>query len=338
MRQGTVASGVVGVAPSETWQSSIAMMTGIPPDQESAAITPLWSAASKNGVRTAAVYWPGTESGSLDFSFPAPLQRRRGDNVLFEDVARKAMPAGLADRVEKASPGFQKTLWTDASAESAALYLLRAEKPDLLLIEFTDVETEERETRMISVYARQILEDEDDRVGRIAAAISADTVLALVSGHGFENEDYIVRPRVLMKVPVEVQDGLIGTTSRAVAERVRMLMKDGRQHGIAREVPMTEVAAKAPSLANWVAAFDTPTNFVAKADEKGPALGPGSHLAVDGLWPGRPGYRSVFILAGPDIPARRIGEIDLLQIAPTIAGLVGVELPQARARSLWPVN
>ncbi len=333
-----MASGVVGVAPSETWESGIAMMTGTPPGPEAGSLSSLWNAASRSGIRTAAVYWPGAEGGPIDFSFPPPLQAHRSENVQFDDVARKAAPTGIVDGIEKSSPGFQKTLWTDTSAETAVLYLLRTEKPDLLLIGFTDVETEQVETRMISVYARQILEDEDDRIGQILATVSPDTVVALVSGHGFENEDYVVRAGALLKTPVEVQDGLIGTKSITVAERLRALMKDGHQHGIAREVPMAEVRAKAPAISGWVAAFDTPTNFVASADDKGPALGPGSHLAVSGLWPGRPGYRSVFILAGPGVPARRIGEIDLLQFAPTFAAIVGIELPLAKAKSLWPLQ
>jgi len=59
-------------------------------------------------------------------------------------------------------------------------------------------------------------------------------------------------------------------------------------------------------------------------------------MGVSGLWPTRPGYRSVFVIAGEGIPARKIGEIDLLQIAPTLADAIGVELPPARGKSLWP--
>jgi hypothetical protein len=100
---------------------------------------------------------------------------------------------------------------------------------------------------------------------------------------------------------------------------------------------MAEVRAKAPSILNWVAAFDTPPNYVASAQDRGPALGPGTHLGVSGFWPTRPGYRSVFMISGEGVPARRIGEIDLLQIAPTLADVIGVALPQAKRKSLWPL-
>jgi hypothetical protein len=333
IRQGTVASGVIGVAPSDTWPSQISMVTGGPPSEDG---TPLWLAAAKSGLKTAAVYWPGTTGAEIGFDFPAPKEPPRDHNVPFDDVARKASPPGVVDRIEMSSPGFQKVLWDDTSATRAAVYLLRVEKPDLLLVQLTDVDSEQRETTAFGVYARQALENDDDLIGQILAAVPTGVVVALVSGHGAENENYIVRPRVLVKGPVEVKDGLIGTPDRSVAERLRQLMTDGHNHGLAREVPMAEVRAKAPSIANWVAAFDTPPNYVASAEDHGPALGPGTHQGISGLWPTRPGYRSVFVLSGEGVPARRVGEIDLLQMAPTLADVIGIELPQAKQKSLWP--
>jgi hypothetical protein len=293
-------------------------------------------------LKTASVNWPGTNGASeIAFNFPAIHEPRRGQNTPFEEVAQKATPAGLADRIEKAGAGFEKELWDDSSVSRAALYLLKSEKPDLLLVNFSEVASEQRETGALSVYARDMLENEDDMIGQILSAAPPETIFAVVSGNGFENENYIVRPRVLLKqgkLPesrVEVEDGLIGTSDPVVADRLRKLMADTHRHGLAREESLAQVRAKAPSLSHWVAAFDTPQNYVARPEESGPALGPGSHLGVDGLWPGRPGYRSVFLVAGEGIPAAKLGEIDLLQIAPTLADALGVRLPEAKGKSIW---
>jgi len=339
IRQGTAASGVIGVAPSDTWSSGISLVTGVRPGEEG---PPIWQAASKSGLRTGAVYWPGTTGAEIAFDFPAAHESQRKTDTQFDSVAQKASPAGIVDRIEAASRGFQKELWDDTSAARAAEYLLRTEKPDLLLVELTDIDAEQRETGALSIYARDALANDDDLIGQILAAAPGGTVVVLVSGHGFENENYIVRPRVLVKGPVEVEDGLIGTADRSVAQRLRMLMNDGHRHGLAREVPIAEVKAKAPAVSNpaiskWVAAFDTPPNYVASTEDRGPALGPGTHRGVSGLWPTRPGYRSVFVIAGEGVPARKLGEIDLLQIAPTLAGVIGVELPEAKRKSLWPL-
>jgi hypothetical protein len=333
MRQGAMASGVVGVAPSDPWPSHTSLITGAPPAEQNS--TPLWEAAMKNGLITGAVYWPETAGASIAFNFPAMPEERPGHDVQFGDIAKRSSPAGIADRIEKASPGFEKQLWDDNSSAQAAIYLLTTEKPDLMLVQFAGLDFEQRETGALSVYAREALETDDELIGQLFSKAPAPTIMALVSGHVFENENYIVRPRVLLKSGVEVTDGLIGATDRATAERLRKLMTDGHRHGIAREVPMSEVRARVPSLGHWAAAFDTPPNYVASPEDHGPALGPGTHLGVTGLWPTRPGYRSVFVIAGEGIQPRKLGEIDLLQIAPTLADALGVKLPQAKKMSLW---
>lgn len=334
MRDGAVAAGVVGVAPSDTTPSQTSLMTGAPPSEQAAT---LWQAAAKEGLKTASVYWPGAGGADLAFDFPASQDSARGHDVPFDAVAKQSSPPGVVDSIENAYPGFQKELWDDTSSARAATWLLANRKADLVLVSLTEVDSLQRETGALSIYARAALENDDELIGQMLAAAAPGTIVALVSGHGFENENYVVRPRVLVGQPrVEVVDGLIGTADPGVAARLRQLMKDGRRHGLAREVPMAEVKSKAPSLRKWVAAFDTPPNYVASAATRGPALGPGTHLGVSGLWPTRPGYRSVFVIAGAGAHARKLGEIDILQIAPTLADVVGVKLPQAPQSSLWP--
>ena len=59
-------------------------------------------------------------------------------------------------------------------------------------------------------------------------------------------------------------------------------------------------------------------------------------LTPDGRFMAGHAERSVFVIGGDSIPARTLGEIDLLQIAPTLADVIGIELPQAESKSLWP--
>jgi predicted AlkP superfamily pyrophosphatase or phosphodiesterase len=330
-RNGFWAGGVVGVAPSDSVPSEVSLMTGVLPSEQGVGLP---DAAAKNGLKVAAVYWPNTGRAQLAFNFPESPQQAR--DVAFDSVAQKSSPTGVIDVIEKAQPGFQKELWDDSSSASATIWLLKNRKADVVFVHLSDIDSEQRETGALGLYSRQALENDDELIGRILAAVPPGMIVALVSGHGFENENYVVRPNVLLKGSrVEVEDGLIGTRDPGVAERLRQYIKDGHRHGIAREVPMAEVKTKAPALGNWVAAFDTPQNYVAVAEDRGPALGPGTHKGVSGLWPTRPGYRSVFLISGQGITARQSGEIDLLQIAPTLADVIGVKLPQAKAGSLW---
>jgi len=358
MRDGASAT-VVGVAPSETWPAHASMMTGVSPwqngitapdlpaspgDRFFAAATlrtpALWDLATRAGMKVATVNWPSTLGADVAFDFPAYWQTLQGNAVPFDAMAQKSTPPGIADRVEKAFPSFEKQVWDDSSSANAATFLLANERPDLVLVHMSEVEEEQRETTARSIYARDTLETDDDLIGQMLAKMAPGTIVVLVSDHGFENDNRVVRPRVLLreagiKGRVEVADGLIGTADPAVAAHLKGLIGQGRKSGLAREVPMSEVRAKAPALGRWIAAFDTLPDYVASDEERGPAVGPGTHLGVSGFWPNRPGYRSVFVIAGDGVRAVKLGEIDMLQIAPTLAEALGIKLPVAKSSSLW---
>ncbi len=358
MKDGASAT-VVGVAPSSSWPSHASLVTGVSPwqngitaadlpakpgDQFFSSSTirtaPLWDVASAGGLKTASVFWPSTAGARIPFDLPDYWETRRNNAVRMEEVFAKSNPPGLADRVTKMFPAFQKELWDDTSSTDAAIYLLSNEQPDLLFVHFADIESEQHDTTALSIYAREILENDDDLIGQILKNVPQGTVIALVSGHGFENSNRVVRPRVLLrqagvKGNVEIEYGLIGATDQAVASALRKIAAQGVKSGIAREVKMTEVKARVPALGRWVAAFDTIPNCIASNEERGAGLGTGPHAGTDGLWPTRPNYRSVLILNGPTVKPVKLGEVDLLQIAPTLAEIVGVKLPAAKSQSLW---
>jgi predicted AlkP superfamily pyrophosphatase or phosphodiesterase len=348
MREGASAT-VIGVAPSETWPSDISLVTGVSPwqhgiianDQTGKPKTPaLWDVAMKSGLTVATIYWPVTVDAGVTFDFPEIRETRRADAIPFDAVAQKSTPAGIVDRIEKVFPSFEKQIWDDSDSANAATWLETADKPDLILVHLTEVDAEQHETTARSIYARDILETDDELIGQMLAKIAPGTIVAVVSDHGFENNNHVVRPRVMLKQAgikgrVEVADGLIGTPDPDVAAQLKKLVGQGRKSGIAREVPMAEVRARAPALGRWVAAFDTLPDYVASDEDHGPAVGPGTHLGTHLFWPTRPGYRAVFVLAGAGVHPVKLGEIDMLQIAPTLADVLGVKLPAAKSTSLW---
>jgi predicted AlkP superfamily pyrophosphatase or phosphodiesterase len=348
MREGASAT-VVGVAPSETWPSDISLVTGVSPwqhgiianDQAGKLKTPaLWDVAAKSGLTVATIYWPVTADASVAFDFPEIRETRRADAIPFDAVAQKSRPAGIVDRIEKMFPSFQKQIWDDSNSANAATYLEAVDKPDLILVHLTEVDAEQHETTARSIYARDILETDDELIGQMLAKMTPGTIVALVSDHGFENNNRVVRPRVMLKQAgikgrVEVADGLIGTPDPDVAAHLKTMVGQGRKFGIAREVPMAEVRARAPALGRWVAAFDTLPDSVASDEDHGPAIGPGTHLGAHLFWPTRPGDRAVFVLSGAGVHPVKLGEIDMLQIAPTLAEVLGVKLPAAKSTSLW---
>jgi len=60
----------------------------------------------------------------------------------------------------------------------------------------------------------------------------------------------------------------------------------------------------------------------------------GSHKGVHGLWPTHDSARALLILSGPGVRRVRLPEISMLDLAPTFAEILGVNLPAAKGTSL----
>ncbi len=355
--QGAMADGVIGVTPALSWPSLTTLVTGVPPkvhgvtsnepadkqrpawfSADSVNSQTLWQAAAARHLTTALLFWPATVGARVDFDCPEFWESHASSEVLFAPIADKCT-SGLVERIASVYPSFTKSLWTDSTGMQAATYLERFEQPDLTMVHITDLDVEEHETGALSLYSRDLLENEDELIGNALKVLPPHAVVAIVSDHGFETADHVVRPRVMLKQAkargsAEVRHGLIGTTDPSVAAALRKEI--GKKSGIAREVPLSEVRAFAPELTTWVAAFDTLPNYVASEEEKGAPVGLGTHKGVNDLWPTRPGYRASFVLWGDGVKAgTRLGEISMLDVAPTLADALGLKLPAAKGTSHW---
>ncbi len=344
-KQGAVADGVVGVMPDDTWSAATTVITGVSPSthhintkdgtaQLPAART-LWQAASSDRLKTALMFWPATAGARSDYNCPLIWDGHPELDPAFETVADKCTP-GFAQRVSSVYPVFSKAQWNDSTSLTGLRYLLQYDSPDLALIHIADLGQEEGETGAMSLYAREVLETDDEMIGQTLTNLPPHTQVAIVSDHGFETEDYIVRPRVLIgSKTVQVHSGVIGATSIRDAAALRKFV-GSRRSGIAREIPIKQVQDSIPGVSGWVAAFATMTNHVASESETGRAMSSGSHKGVHDFWPLRANFRSALIFSGDEIRPTHLGEVSILRVAPTLADILGVKLPDAHAASLWP--
>ena len=75
--------------------------------------------------------------------------------------------------------------------------------------------------------------------------------------------------------------------------------------------------------------------YIFGANTRGPLVVPVKTGGMHGYLPDLPDMRSSFFIAGPGIQARRsIGEIDMRDIAPTLAALLGLALPATEGRNV----
>ena len=344
-REGATAEGMIGVDPNDSWASATTMISGVTPQkhgiteatissQRSKSET-LWQAAGAEGFKTALLYWPSTVGAQADYNCPQYSEGKPEADLPFDAIATKCTP-GLVQRITSVYPVFSKSQWNDSTALLGLRYLLQYEKPDLSLVHIADLDQEQRETGALSLYSREILENQDEMIGQALAVVPEHTQIAIVSDHGFETEDFIVRPRVLISSrKPQVRKGLIGATNTADAAALRKLIGN-RRSGIAREVPLADVKPLVPEASGWTAAFSTLPNYVPSEAESGKGVSQGSHKGTYSFWPLRPNFRSTLILSGDQIRAIRLPEVSMLQIAPTLADILGVRLPDAHGTSLWP--
>jgi arylsulfatase A-like enzyme len=63
---------------------------------------------------------------------------------------------------------------------------------------------------------------------------------------------------------------------------------------------------------------------------------PGANKGTHGYFPDHPQMRATLIIAGPGLAKRGpLGEVDMRDIAPTVAELLGVPLPTAAGKPLF---
>ena len=370
MKEGVRADGVVGIVPTVTWPSHTTMISGVSaprhgiisnnqPDKPgqrwwyvSYLKTPtLWHLTHASGQRSAAVWWPVTVGADIDFNLPEFWEDPNYYPRLLAPVASHST-SGLIDRIREAYPAFGKAHFDDHQKALAARYILETEKPTLFLLHLGDLDSAQHATGAFSDNAKATLEHQDELIGGILEVLPERTFVVIVSDHGFETQELVLRPKVLLaeegiQADVFIAEGLFGVTEPGAAKYFRSLAGKPKT-GIAREVPIAEVRAMAPSLAHWRAAFEPVSGMTAKdggvtakdegvtaKDQSGAGpVGLGDQRGHHGLWPTRPDYRASFILWGPGIEPKVIPEISMLDIAPTLAEILGVKLPEVEGQSL----
>ena len=349
VREGAVADGVVGIVPTVTWPSHTTIITSVPaalhgiPTNDQPNLPAgqrwwytkflkartLWQEARAKGLTVATLFWPVTVGADVNFNLPEFWLERHGHATDLGPIEKHATP-GLSDRITRKYPSFPVSVLSDRGILTATRYLLETDKPDLTLVHIADLDGEQHETGAFSRNAKAVLEYQDELLAWTLQALPPNTVVAVVSDHGFETSERVFHPKAVT-ADCAVAEGLAGATTDEAAAKLRALVGQGV---VAREVPMEEVRRLAPQLGSWKAAFETDRNITLSAAASATMVQPGKGNGVHGLWPTRRDYRASFLLWGPGIAARRIPEISMLDEGPTLAEILGVKLEAAQGRSV----
>jgi predicted AlkP superfamily pyrophosphatase or phosphodiesterase len=328
----------------------------------------LWEAAAGRGILVASVGWPvSVNAKGVTYLIPEYWRAKTSDDrPLIEALSR---PAGWLEEKEKTLGPYADvgdgSMEADVAREKFALEILRTEKPGFMTIHLAALDHAEHETSPFSPHSDETLEALDKMVGEIrSAALKNDpaAVVVIVSDHGFVRTDY----RVNLVLPF-IREGLIrlktGKGEPAVASwdaalwpaggcaavvlrnpadkatyaEVQALlekMKADPAFGIARVLEQQEIA-KIGAFPQAAFLIEMKLDYQPSYDLIGDAVVSIPSTGMHGYLPDNPEMHASFFVAGKGIAAGRdLGTIDMRQIAPSLAGLLGVPFPSAKEQPL----
>jgi predicted AlkP superfamily pyrophosphatase or phosphodiesterase len=287
-------------------------------------------------------------------------------------IAALTLPSGLLAQLQGSAGPYMKgndtTVHGDDIKTRYALELLRLHKPGFMTVHLSSLDDAEHDHGVFSPEANRNLEAIDGMVAALAAAALANdpsTVVVVVSDHGFtpmHHEINLYVPFIkagLMTTAVNpdthalevaswraepwLADGMAAImlhdprdpAIRASVDKLLHTLASDPKNGIAAiknrdEINPLGAFPDAQFLVVFKAGFDAGEHLT------GGILGivQGTH-GDHGFSPEYPDMRSSFFAMGNGIaPHRDLGVIRMLQIAPTVAQLLGVDLIDAKAPAL----
>lgn len=321
----------------------------------------LWAAAHAKGLTTANIHWPvSVGEAGIDANLPQIWRTGTPDDAKL--LAALATPGLLPDLERRVgvpyAQGIDESVEGDANRVRFAAAILATRKPAFTTVYLAGIDHEEHRSGPGSAAANAAIEQTDTLVGTLVAAARAampDVTIVVVSDHGFQpvaTDINLFKPFAAAGLITLGPDGkatawqampwIAGGTAAirlarpddaALREKVRGVLSamaaDPAYH-IASVLDRTAVAkAGGASEASFFVAMQP--GFETGRDPAAPIARLATYKGMHGYLPSDPAMRSTLIVAGPAIPHRDLGIVDMRAIAPSITHVLGVPLPTAEA-------
>jgi predicted AlkP superfamily pyrophosphatase or phosphodiesterase len=337
----------------------------------------IYELARRGNLITAAVGFPFTAGAAIDFNlqddaqgttdapgrpaedfgdFPPGL---RAEVLSALKMESNAEPAGKGDKLFP-DPG-------DSFKATAAAYLIEKRKPNLLLVNFTSFDAAQQRFGVLSEESLKSLEMIDGLIKKILDAaersrIAEETTFIVISESGAAKVEKEFSPNVLLAkkgwITTDAQGRIVSWQAaiQSLGGSAAVFVKDPQDEKFVREVeaffheqaekpesPIWRVLSKrdatklgADSRASLY--LDAAPTYAFSARTTGPVMTKAPYRAARGYSPSRVEMRAAFIIAGKGIKSNiRIEYARLIDVAPTIARLLGLEMKTARGRVIAEV-
>ena len=374
--EGSFAEGVEGVYPTVTYPSHTTIVTGRMPAAhgiytnlssrqpgknpndwfwlaDAIKVPTLWDEARQHHLTSGAVSWPVTVHAAIDWNVPEVWDPTKGPTADFFYLAKFMDPLVGAELLGALGPP-QAGTDTDMQKTRLAVYLIKAHKPNLMLLHLDAVDEAGHQHGPLSAEAAAALERVDARIGEILATVKeaglADsTDVFVVSDHGFLPVERQIRPNVLLaKAGLltaddrgEVNGGKVATVSNGgsffiywpegadlkseVITALRPLVDQGLVWGVLDRPALRDLGAEPAAQMAIEAAEGTEFARGARGELVSRLETPGG---THGYLPFRQGLEASFIAWGPDVQRGvDLHRVPMTRVGPTILKALGVKAP-----------
>lgn len=326
----------------------------------------LWDAAAKAGMTTANVHWPvSVKADAIKWNIPQIWRTGHTDDAkLMKALATPGLVESLEAKLGVYAPGIDESIEGDETRGRFAVALIEREKPGFATVYLTALDHEQHGEGPDTPQAHAVLKRIDTIVGSLVAAqmqAHPDSVIAVASDHGFSKVDTEVN---LYRAFIDA--GLItlddkgkvkswdaspwnsGGSSAVVLARPQdaalkakvaallATLKADPKNRIAEIVEPAEIAKMGGNPeASFYVSFAPNAYAGGFKGKDAPLVSPSGSKGTHGYFPTSPLMRSTFMMMGKGVAkGRNLGEIDMRAIAPTLAKVMGVALPDAEAAAV----
>jgi predicted AlkP superfamily pyrophosphatase or phosphodiesterase len=332
-----------------------------PPYRDASAVKArtLWIAAREKGLRTAAVGWPQVENAPIDYRISPAVGATAQDAR--DRTARYASP-GWLDKVEaRLGPlGAVDLRMADHLKALVGAELLRLFEPAFMAVHFTLTDSVQHASGPGTAAALAAMEETDQNVAILVqalstAALAGRATLVVTGDHGF----LPMHTELAINLPL-VEAGLIrkgaggtpewdaivapnrglgslylkpgtGAEQRAREALTRYARQFPRRFRLLERAELDRFGADRDA----VLGVEPYPGYVLDARLSPPFAAPHARAAGHGYAPDTPGMETGLVLWGRGVRAGTIlNETQTIDVAPTIASLLGLELPDADGRPI----
>lgn len=315
----------------------------------------IYDVAHRAGLKTAGIIWPATRNAkTLDFQVPdcgtKELWDKYGTVSWMEELRKAGIPVDLQETWCKMPSGGVQRDWMYSRATA---HVIRTHRPNLVLLHLVEVDHVEHNKGPRTEESAWAISYSDDRVRDVIDAIDAAglkdrATVFVVSDHGFFGYTKSIFPNVALKKAglIAMSGDKIGSRSAYVvaaggAAFVYILDKSVREQVKSLFSGMEGVRAvlEPKDYARW--GISTPDQdprmgdlaLAAKEGYSFSESAAGDLVMTEGPLKGTHGYLpddpklfATFIAWGAGIrPGARLGVTDSVNVAPTIAKLLGLK-------------